>query len=256
MSTPQITLYTNKVEIALREAKAEYSLYDVNLMKKPAWFVEKVNSVGKLLHIYSSIQHHTYDLHLEGAYDNVRRPSRLAGQAIACFLQADESLVILEFITDIFPETNLLPRDPVDRASARFLVNLFTEKLRTVQSDVLVKRGSPQELIAVIEELQKYMPEPGDNKGPYINGNTFTSIDAIAAAFLKRLDGCLKRDVGSFPEGEGIKAYDVLRTSGGYRGIGHIFRRYFKGSQSWELFLSVHPTGTGMSTMKGWSQLE
>lgn len=127
-----------------------------------------------------------------------------------------ESLVILEFITDIFPESNLLPRDPVDRASARFLVNLFAEKLRTVQSDVLFKRGSPQEVIAAIDELQKYMPAPGDNKGPYVNGNTFTSIDAIAAAFLIRMDGCLKRDVGSFPEGEGIKAYRVLHTSERY----------------------------------------
>lgn len=205
MSAPQITLYSNKaspyghcVEIALREAKAEYSLYDVNLMKKPAWFVEKVNSAGKAPAI-------TYG----GPLVRPDEPSPAS-------FKLTESLVILEFITEIFPESNLLPRDPVDRASARFLVNLFAEKLRTVQSDVLFKRGSPQEVIATIDELQKYMPAPGDNKGPYVNGNTFTSIDAIAAAFLIRMDGCLKRDVGSFREGKGIKAYRVLRTSERY----------------------------------------
>lgn len=127
-----------------------------------------------------------------------------------------ESLVILEFVIDLFPEANLLPRDPVERASTRFLVNLFAEKLRTAYINVLVNRASPQEVITVIEELQKYIPTPGDKKGPYINGNTFTSIDAVAAAFLIRLDGCLKRDIGSFPEGEGIKAYNVLHTSDSY----------------------------------------
>lgn len=205
MSKPQITLYNTQaspfghyVEIALREAKAEYTLYEVDLRNKPSWFVDKVNPAGKVPAI-------TYG----GPVVPPDEPSP------ASFKLA-ESLVILEFIIDLFPEANLLPRDPVERASARFLVNLFAEKLRTAYVNVLVNRASTQEVITAIDELQKYMPAPGASKGPYVNGSTFTSIDAVAAGFLLRLDGCLKRDIGSFPEGEGVKAYNILHTSERY----------------------------------------
>ncbi|KAL4260968.1 Glutathione transferase family protein [Pleurotus pulmonarius] len=202
MSKPQITLYNTQaspyghyVEIALREAKTEHTVYEVDLGNKPSWFVEKVNPVGKVPAI---------------SYGGPAVPPDVPSPAS---FKLAESLVILEFLIDLFPEANLLPLDPVERASTRFLVNLFAEKLRTAYISVMVNRASTQVFVAAVEELQKYMPTPGDKQGPYIRGDTFTSIDAVAAGFLLRLDGCLKRDIGSFPEGEGIQAYDVLHTS-------------------------------------------
>lgn len=82
----------------------------------------------------------------------------------------------------------------------------------------MVNRGSPDHILTAIEQLQTYMPggSANDSKGPFITGDTFSSADAVAAAYFIRLDGCLKGDIGSFAEGEGIKAYNVLHTSERY----------------------------------------
>ena len=46
-------------------------------------------------------------------------------------MKLNESLVINEFIADIFPEAHLLPADPVKRATARLFAALVDSKKRT-----------------------------------------------------------------------------------------------------------------------------
>ncbi|KAJ8703260.1 hypothetical protein PTI98_001898 [Pleurotus ostreatus] len=198
--TPQITLYTTKsspfghyVEIALREARADYSVYEVDLVNKPPWYTDKVNPAGKVPAI---------------SYGGSPAPADAPSPSS---FKLAESLVILDFIIDIFPESNLLPIDPVARASTRFLLNLFSTTLRTACMSIAAFRGSPEEVLDAIDKLQVHMPAPGS--GRFVTGDTFTSVDAVAAAYLLRFDRCLERDIGSFPEGEGVKAYHVLRTS-------------------------------------------
>ncbi len=36
---------------------------------------------------------------------------------------------MLEFIADLYPESNLLPKDPVLRAKARFFIDAFSTKV-------------------------------------------------------------------------------------------------------------------------------
>ena len=40
-----------------------------------------------------------------------------------------ESVVLLEFIADLYPDSGLLPKDPVDRVPARFFIDAFTTKV-------------------------------------------------------------------------------------------------------------------------------
>lgn len=100
----------------------------------------------------------------------------------------------------------------------RFFINLVITKLHPAHVNAMVNRGSPDHILSAIDQLQPYMPGGSANssKGPFIAGNTFGNADAVAAAYFIRLDGCLKRDIGSFPEGEGVKAYNVLHTSKQY----------------------------------------
>lgn len=40
-----------------------------------------------------------------------------------------ESLVLVELISDLYPEKNLTPKDPVQRAQTRFAIEYFSTKL-------------------------------------------------------------------------------------------------------------------------------
>lgn len=40
-----------------------------------------------------------------------------------------ESLVIIEYIADRFPEANLLPKEPIKRANVRFAIEYFASKI-------------------------------------------------------------------------------------------------------------------------------
>ena len=40
-----------------------------------------------------------------------------------------ESLVILEFIADLYPDSGLLPKDPVERARVRFFIDALSTKV-------------------------------------------------------------------------------------------------------------------------------
>ncbi|KAF4605748.1 hypothetical protein EYR40_004538 [Pleurotus pulmonarius] len=209
--THQITLYTSKtspyghyVEIALREAKAEYTRFEVDLLNKPSWFTEKVNPTGQIPGL-------TYG----GPPTAPDAPSPASHKLT-------ESLVLLEFIADIFPASGLLPRPtadlaPIHRARVRFFITLVSTKLSPAFSNALLHRASPRDILAAIDELQPYMPsgEPGD-KGPFLLGEAFSNADAVAAANFIRVDGCLRRDLGSFPEGKGRETYEILRTSEQY----------------------------------------
>ena len=44
----QYSPYGHRVQLALEEANAKYTLQEVNTMNKPAYFTEKVNPLGKV----------------------------------------------------------------------------------------------------------------------------------------------------------------------------------------------------------------
>ncbi|KAH7925069.1 hypothetical protein BV22DRAFT_465355 [Leucogyrophana mollusca] len=101
----QLTLYrfkaspfAHKIELALTEAKAAYKVYDLDLANKPEWFTAKDNPASKVPAI-------TYG----GPDVPPEDPSPLSEKLA-------ESAVVLEFVADIYPESGLLPKDPVLRA--------------------------------------------------------------------------------------------------------------------------------------------
>ena len=46
----QYSPFSQRVTMALVEAKAEYTVHEINLQDKPSWFVQKVNPIGQVLH--------------------------------------------------------------------------------------------------------------------------------------------------------------------------------------------------------------
>ena len=61
ISPIQAVIWCHRVRIALAQAMAEYTLYNVDLDNKPDWFSEKVNPTGK---VRSSVCHPRAYTHL------------------------------------------------------------------------------------------------------------------------------------------------------------------------------------------------
>lgn len=132
-----------------------------------------------------------------------------------------ESLVLIEFVADLYPDSPLLPKDPVLRAKARFFIDVVSTKFVPAYVGSLA-RGLPFEgVFAGIEAIQSLLPPEG--QGKYAVGDDFTVADAAVTPFFARMEVSFGNDIGTYPEGEGKKAYELLQSDPKYAR----FRQYF-----------------------------
>ncbi|EIW81633.1 glutathione S-transferase C-terminal-like protein [Coniophora puteana RWD-64-598 SS2] len=168
----QLTYYGNKTEIALHEAQAQYTNCDVDFENKPDWFV-KVNPAGKVPAI-------TYG-----------GPSVPPDQPSPESAKIAESVIILEFIADLYPSSGLLPSDPVKRAQARFFIDAVNNKFNPLAAGWM--RGGPVNgLVEAIKTLQALLPEDG----LFAIGDEFTIADAVIAPAWARLRLIVDKGIG------------------------------------------------------------
>ncbi|KAI9061595.1 glutathione transferase omega class [Trametes sanguinea] len=227
----QITLYTNpnsafchRVEIALAEAKAEYSSYIVNLRNKPSWYAAKVNPLGKVPAI-------TYGGPHTAPEDPAPESAKIA-----------ESLVILKFLADIFPEARLLPTDPVLRAQARLFIAATDRLLFRAFIAFFFKytEGADQVLLNTLEEVQRRLPPTG------FAIDEWSNADISVAPLLVRFPLLLKHDLGKCPVGEGPKVLEILQ--------GPKFARLMKYIHELEQRPSVRSTWDEAETLELWKK--
>ncbi|OJT02768.1 Glutathione S-transferase L3 [Trametes pubescens] len=193
----RITLYTAKicpfaqrVEIALREAKADHvEYYQIDLQNKPEWYAPKVNPASKVPAI---------------AYGGPHVPP---DQPSTDSVKLAESLVLVEFVADLFPHSHLLPKDPVKRAQARFFIDGVSTKFIPAWHAFSQGKSSEEDFLKAVEHLQALLPESGFAVGSY------SIADVALTPFLGRARVTLKEDLGGYPRGEGPRVLEVL-TSG------------------------------------------
>ena len=123
-----------------------------------------------------------------------------------------ESLVILEFVADLYPDSGLLPKDPVDRARVRFFIDAFSTKVFKPSATFFYYGGdeeAPRAFIAAVAELQELLP----HNGRFAVGDHFTIADATFAPFLGFWELFLKNDLGKYAAGTGPPVYRELFES-------------------------------------------
>nr|VWP01031.1 Extracellular lipase (EC [Ganoderma boninense] len=193
----QISFYTNafsphchRVHIALEETMADYTLVTIDLLKKPEWYSLKVNPAGKIPAI-------TYG----GPKHPPNEPSPDATVLV-------ESMVIVEFLAELFPSSRLLPRDPIHRARARILVSVADSKVVDGFRGFFFAGAPADALFALFEAVQALLPPAG-----FAVGDGWSIADIAAAPFLVRALMLLEHEIGTYPVGEGRKALEALRGS-------------------------------------------
>ncbi|KAI0701988.1 hypothetical protein BC835DRAFT_147026 [Cytidiella melzeri] len=189
----QLTLYTSttcpyaqRVEIALAEAKnAKFTRYEIDLSNKPEWYAPKVNPASKVPAI-------TYG-----------GPEVPPDQPSPDSVKLNESLVLVEFIADLYPESGILPQDPVLRAKARLFINTVNVELSKVEQG----GGTPEVLIQAFESFQAHLPPKGFAVGE------FSIADIALAPVLLRTHLRLRHDLGPWKpgQGEGQKVLNALQ---------------------------------------------
>ncbi|EJF56550.1 hypothetical protein DICSQDRAFT_71278 [Dichomitus squalens LYAD-421 SS1] len=193
----QITLYTAKVcpfahraELALAEAKVPFTRYEIDLQNKPEWYAPKVNPASKVPAI---------------AYGGPQVPP---DQPSPESVKLAESLVLAEFIGDLFPESGILPKDPVKRAQARFFIEGVSSKfIPAYVSFIMKSEGSGEGLYSALEYLQSLLPPEGFAVGEY------SLADIAIAPFFGRARVLLVNDFSKGRAvGEGAKIWETINT--------------------------------------------
>ena len=140
-----------------------------------------------------------------------------------------ESMVLLEFIADLYPDSGLLPKDPVDRARVRFFIDAFTTKVFPLAGALFVYGGgSPDAFVAAVAEIQELLPATAQ----FAVGDHFTIADAAIVPFFAFWHLYLPNDLGKFPEGTGPRLYEELFQSARFAR----FQKYYANMSSRESF--------------------
>ncbi|KAH7908516.1 glutathione S-transferase C-terminal-like protein [Hygrophoropsis aurantiaca] len=198
MAVQQITSYRfkaspygHRVELALAEAKAPHKVYDVDLFNKPEWFVSQINPAGKVPVI-------TYG----GPDVAPENPSPLS-EKIA------ESGVILEFIADLYPDSGLLPKDPVARAKVRFFIETVSSKFLPPIFAWSKGQETVENVLKGVDTIQDLLSESGE----FAVGNTYTIADAAIIPFIAGLKISYENDIGNYTPGEGHRLGSELQKT-------------------------------------------
>ncbi|KAL0086068.1 glutathione S-transferase [Phycomyces blakesleeanus] len=164
--------YAQRAAITLNETGAKFEEVYIDLANKPEWY-HKVNPELKVPAI-------TID-----------------GKTFA------ESLVIIELLSDLYPEKRLLPSDPFKRASIRFAIEYFATKISSPWYKVLfnygdeTKEGFIKETEAGFTRLGELLREQSET-GPYFLGEEYSLADVAIAPFLGRVLLTFKHWVGDY----------------------------------------------------------
>lgn len=113
-----------------------------------------------------------------------------------------ESNVILEFLADLYPDSGLLPKDPVSRAKVRFFIDATHKHLEGSLLDFIRGRESFENTLKGIEFIQGLLEEGND----FAVGNHYTIADACISPHLARLKIITETDLGR------VSTYLFLRS--------------------------------------------
>ena len=118
-----------------------------------------------------------------------------------------ESLVINEFLADIFPNAGLLPTDPALRAKARLFTQYTDTKLVPAFAGFIFGLGVPVEgLLGVMEGLQRMLPAEGFAVGAW------SIADAAVMPILMRLGQILDSNPPTIKEDAANQAREALAS--------------------------------------------
>jgi glutathione S-transferase len=138
---------------------------------------------------------------------------------------------LIELIADLSDE-ELLPKDPVLKAKARFFIETVTPLVAGAFRGAMAQGQDPEAIFKAVETIQKLLPAEG-----YAVGN-WSIADAAVTPFFARAEVVFKNDIGVYEEGKGKAAWAKLENDEKYAR----FRKYFNDIKARDSFKETfHP---------------
>jgi len=159
--------FAERTILVLLAKKIPFRVININLKKKPEWFVEKTWGT------VSVVRH-------KGAY-------------------VMESLVNSDYIDELYPETCLHSKDPLEKAKGRLLVELFGKMRAPYYGILMAKKDTPEETEAernrLFVEVKKTLvamdSELSKTNHKFFSGSKAGMTDLMVWPWLERLEGML-----------------------------------------------------------------
>jgi glutathione S-transferase len=156
--------YAARVRIVLAEKSVEFETVEIDLSDRPAWLYEK-NPAGRVPVVEED-----------------------DGQPLP------ESVVIMEFLEERYPEPALLPPDPADRAAARLLVFHDGDLTSPYYALRRGEEGAREQLDAALGRLDALLGEQ-----PYLSGADYGLADIALVPWVLRARDMLGVELDGFP---------------------------------------------------------
>jgi glutathione S-transferase len=153
--------YCARVRIVLAEKTLAYETVEIDLSDRPAWLYEK-NSLGRVP-----------VLEEDGG------------------LVLPESVVIMEYLEERFPEPPLLPADPAERALSRLWLQRFDARLG--DDYYARRRDQPSRLEERLGQLDAMLESQ-----PFLSGRTYGLADIGYVPWILRARSNLGVDLGGY----------------------------------------------------------
>ncbi|BFI30040.1 glutathione S-transferase [Marchantia polymorpha subsp. ruderalis] len=160
--TTKVSFFGCRVEIALREKGIPFSRDEVDLNCKPKLLLD-------LNPIYKKVPVVIHD-----------------GKAIA------ESLIILEYLEEVFPEVPLYPKEPFERANVRFWIDYMYKAFHSMHAAMMYRKGSLERIAAAdhsmegLRKIDETMTTLSAD-GPFFSGTEFSILDVVLAPLVTAL---------------------------------------------------------------------
>lgn len=156
----EVCPYAARTRLALMEKGLAFEVTEIDLRHKPDWF-PAVSPYGKV-------------------------PVLKHGESLIW-----ESAIINEYIEDAFPDPPLLPRDPAERARARFWIDFANVKFTPTWYRVFLARDAAERarLGAELMDHFRFMERDGIGRGPgpFFMGRALSLVDLTLQPWFERI---------------------------------------------------------------------
>jgi len=146
--------YAERAMIALSIKQIPHEVVNIHLKEKPEWYLQR-NPLGKV-------------------------PAIEQNNKIVF-----ESLVVAEYLDEVYTEHPILPKDPYERAQQKILTERLT-KLPTAIYGSFAKRDDPKAIEAIVDAIKFYEELLHDD---YFGGKSPSWADYMAWPWVERLGG-------------------------------------------------------------------
>lgn len=153
--------YAARAHLVLDAKNIPYHTININLQQKPDWFFD-ANPFGKVPAV------------------------QLVNETDAPFLA--ESLIIMQYLDEKYPEPKLFPNDPLERAQERIWIERFNSVASAFHRgavNTVDPKGAWQEILTALDPFEVELQRRGTI---YFGGNAANIVDYAIWPWLQRIE--------------------------------------------------------------------